>query len=70
MTLSPRHREIVELVGREQLSYPKVATRLGIHVSTVNVHIKRICEREGSGDRPRAILTRLYYSGGNGEPEA
>ena len=62
MRLSPRHRELLELVGREQLSYPKAAKRMGIHLSTVQVYVSRICEREGSGERPRKVLTRLYWT--------
>ena len=61
MTWSPRQREIIELVAREDLSYPKVAKRLDIHLSTVRVHVDRIVRRSGLNMRPKACLHWLYH---------
>ena len=71
--LSPREREIVELVGGDLSSYPAVAKRLQISVHTVRSHVYRIVEKVG-GTRPaRATLIELHRrefsvdtSGGNG----
>lgn len=60
--LSDRMEEVVRLVGRRQLSYPKVADELGIHLSTVKVYVRRICERAETDEAPRALLTRLYWT--------
>ena len=61
MTLSPRQREIVELVGRDGLSYKGVARSLGISVHTVRTHVEGICRRtETDGRPPREHLILLY----------
>ena len=61
MKLSPREREIVDLVGGEQLTYPEVGERLGIATSTVKVYVYRIRDRSDRTAKPRAILTKLHY---------
>jgi len=60
--LSPRHRQIVELVGRDGLTYKQVAVRLKISSHTVVEHVRVIVDRAQMGGRPRAILNRIYYT--------
>lgn len=57
--LSPRHRQIVELVAKGW-SYPKVAKRLGIKHETVRAHIRVISKRLGSDDPPRVAMCDYY----------
>jgi DNA-binding NarL/FixJ family response regulator len=61
--LSPRQREIVELVGRDGLSWKAVTRTLDIHISTVKNHVAAIRERTGCERTPREMLTELYWSG-------
>lgn len=55
--LTSRHQEIVQLVGRDGLSYPKAATRLGISEHTVRAHIRVICDRLS---KPRLLNPRAF----------
>ena len=61
MTLSPREREILELVGRDGMSDKLIALRLGIGCGTVRTYIQRILARYPSAKRPRAALVDLYH---------
>ncbi len=61
MTLSPREREVVILLGNgSDLTYNEVAERLGIALSTVRRHVDRIMIRNPSDKRPLAALRDLY----------
>lgn len=62
--LTPRQREVLELVG-EGLSYGKVAFRLGISRRTVEVYVRQIIphiEPYLPAERftPRAAIMRYY----------
>lgn len=61
MTLSPREREIVILIGRDGLSDKRIALELGIGYWTVREYIKRIMARYPTKKRPRAACCDLYY---------
>lgn len=64
MRLSPRQTAIVSLVARDGMTYQEVADELGIHISTVRVHIGRISERaaaEGHEGRPQTVLHKVYH---------
>ncbi len=67
--LSPRQRQIVELVGGEGLSWKAVARRLNISLSTVRVHVARLMERLGSTQRPRHAITTYYFRSREGHRE-
>ncbi len=67
MTLSTRQREIVELVGRDGLSYKAVARKLDISYSTVKVHVACLSRKLGSTRRPREAIIEYYCSGGLSE---
>lgn len=61
MTLSPREREVVILLGNgSDRTYENVAQELGIALSTVRRHVDRIMLRNPSPKRPRAALRDLY----------
>jgi two-component system nitrate/nitrite response regulator NarP len=53
--LSPREREIVDLVSAGDRP-PKIAEKLGISAGTVKVHLHRIYEKLGVGSRAELIL--------------
>ena len=57
---SPRQWDIIKLVAEEDLTYDEVATTLGIHVSTVRVHVERIVERSGFDLKARKAIHRAY----------
>lgn len=61
--LSPRHADIVKLVGGEGLTYAAAATELEISEHTVRSHVRVICERHKKWDgcKPRSFLTYLHY---------
>ncbi len=63
MTLSPREREVVKLLGKDDdRTYTEVALVLGISVPTVRTYVTRIMHRYPSKKRPRAALRDLYRS--------
>lgn len=64
MTLSPREREVVVLLGNgECLTYERVATMLGVRLTTVRSHVDRILLRNPELPRPpRAAMQDLYMS--------
>lgn len=57
--LSPRHRQIVELVANGW-SYPKIAKKLGIHHETVRTHVRVIVKRLRSDQPPRVAMCEHY----------
>ena len=61
MTLSPRQREIVVLVGRDGKQYKTVARELGIKLCTLQSHIERITAKYPSNKQPRDVLIELYW---------
>ena len=67
--LSPRQRQIVELVGGEGLSWKAVAKRLGISESTVRVHIFRLMVKLDSTHRPRHAIATFYFRSREGHEE-
>ena len=69
MKLSPRQRQIVELVGGEGLSWKAVAKRLGISEGTVKVHVGRLMDRLGSTHRPRYAIVTYYFRSREGHHE-
>lgn len=61
-SLSPRMREIVILVGKQQLSYKAAGRELGgISHHTVRSYARKIQHLVGSDLSPRAALTELYW---------
>lgn len=63
MTLSPREREVVILLGNGgDRTYGEAAEALGIKVATVRTHVSRILLRYPSQKRPRAALRDLYIA--------
>jgi DNA-binding CsgD family transcriptional regulator len=61
VTLSPRQREIVVMVGRDGLPWVEVARQLDISPSTVRSHVRTILQRIGSRRLPREALVELYW---------
>ncbi len=60
MTLSPREREVMVLVGRDGLSYRDVAERMGLHEGTVRTYVNRIMRKSGMSRRAREAMVVLY----------
>lgn len=60
--LSGRQIQIVELIGRDRLSYKAVARELGISRHTVKAHAVQIRDRLGSELSPRDALTQYYVT--------
>lgn len=59
--LTPRHRQIVRLVGGRRLSYKKVARELEISPWTVREYAGQIRDRSGLEElRPRDAISVLY----------
>ncbi len=66
--LTPRQREVVELIGGEGLSYPEAAARLGhyreggrtIQPESVRKYANDIRDRMGVDKKPRRALWELY----------
>ena len=68
MTLSPREREVVELLGNgDDRTYREVADILGITVSTVETHVARVLVRYPSPKLRRVALRDLYVGLHDGE---
>jgi DNA-binding NarL/FixJ family response regulator len=55
-TLSPREREVLELVG-QGLTNADIASALFISESTVKVHVRHILEKTGARSRTEAATT-------------
>ncbi len=62
---SPRQRQVIELIAREELTQREVGNVLGIHLSTVKVHIARIKERSGLSMKPQEVIRAIYRSWGH-----
>lgn len=62
--LTTRHREIITLIGREELTYSATARELGISAHTVRAHIRVICDRARKpwNINPRSFLKMLARS--------
>ena len=71
-TLTPRKREVVELVGGEGLSYPEAAVRMGHyyrggdHISpeTVRRYASEIRDEMGVSLTPQRAMWHLYHRSG------
>ncbi len=61
MTLSPRERQVVMLVG-VGWSYGEVGKQLGISKHTVRTSVARIMGRYPSPQTPREALVTLYHT--------
>ena len=61
MTLTGRKLEIVELVGRDGLSWAEVADRLGLSIKTVECYVERIKGRTGIDRKPREAMVVAYH---------
>ena len=68
--LSPRQRKIAVLVGREGLTFPKIADILGISPRTVEAHARAAVTRNGIDRSPRDALHMLYWCHIHGEEDA
>ncbi len=65
MTLSPREREVVMLLGNgSDHTYDAVAEKMGIALCTLRRHVDRIMLRNPSAKRPKAALRDLYAAMG------
>lgn len=58
--LSPREREVVELVGGDLKSYKAAAGELRISEHTVRAHVYRIVQRIGTTLKARDAIIDLY----------
>jgi DNA-binding NarL/FixJ family response regulator len=64
--LSPREREVIELLARGYL-YKEIATQLNITVQTVNTYIRRIYEKLHVRSRAQAVAIYIHLPvGGQG----
>jgi DNA-binding CsgD family transcriptional regulator len=53
--LSPREREILELIGQSQ-SNPEIAAQLGVSVRTVKTHVEHLFRKRGVRHRVQAAM--------------
>lgn len=60
MNLSPRLREVVDLIGGKGLSYKAAAKRMGVSPRTVEEYAAEIRARAGLPMNPRDALFVLY----------
>ena len=56
--LSPREREVLELIARGR-SIPAIAEELYLAPSTVKTHVQRLYEKLGVGDRAAAVAEAM-----------
>src|SRR5262245_16727191 len=61
--LSPKEREVIELIGRN-LTNKQIAAELGIAVATVNSHVEHILTKLDAKGRDEAV--RKYFAGRSG----
>ncbi len=61
-TLSPRQREILDLVAEGRTS-KEIASALGISESTVNWHLANVFERLGASSRAEAVALAIRSNG-------
>jgi len=63
-TLPPRMRQVITLVCEERLTYPEVADRLEISLSTVRTYVSEIATRArletGEELEPRRAIAHFY----------
>ena len=59
--LSPREREVLELVSRGYL-YKEIAESLHIGLPTVSMHVRRICEKLHVRSRSQAVAKFMHIS--------
>jgi DNA-binding NarL/FixJ family response regulator len=62
--LSPREREVLELLARGYL-YKEISDTLGIGVPTVNTYIRRIYEKLHVRSRGQAVAKYSHFSLGD-----
>lgn len=62
MTLrfTPRQAEVLELIGRDRLTYAATAERLGISSRTVADHAAAVRDRAGLDGRPRDACLAIW----------
>lgn len=58
--LSPREREVLEIVG-QGVAYKTAAKRLGMSVHTVVTHVRRIVQKSGISCPPKHAMIVLYH---------
>lgn len=58
--LSPRERQIVELIGRDLESYQGVAKKLSISPNTVRNYVNGIAKRLGSKRPAKVAIVMLW----------
>jgi two-component system, NarL family, nitrate/nitrite response regulator NarL len=56
--LSPREREILELIAAGELA-PEIAKRLGLSPATVRTHLQHLYEKLGVSDRAAAVAAAM-----------
>lgn len=64
--LTPREREVLELIGRG-LTNEEIADELGLSRKTVKVHVGNLLDKTGTSDRTK--LAVLYWRTGSAERE-
>lgn len=59
--LSPRELQLVEMVGRDGKSWPKVKVETGLSMGTIRSYVARIMNKTKLERPPREALTELYW---------
>lgn len=59
--LSPREREVVELIGRDGAQWETVARLMGLHIGTVRSYAQRIMRKCNVNRAPRDAMVEVYW---------
>ena len=66
--LTPRERQVFDLIAAQQLTNPQIAAALSVSRETVKTHVSRILLKLGFGTRVELRAAWLAHKDKNGHP--